>query len=736
MKIVTFPRLMKWMFFTGLALLALMTVLRLSFFLHFKPPLYSFSNCIKPLLLGLRFDLRVVCAIVLLPYLAGNSHLDYNEKNRLKAGSIIRLIIALVLLTVIILLLKNNHGGLVSIIIVFALFLLYLFWLFSTKNCDPFVNHSSKKVFRWYFFIISICLVLLYTIDFEHYDYLHQRLNASVLNYAEDAKISMSMVWQTYPVFTLILIIAGGSILLYWLIIAGLPFLKPARYSGNGIIRIVLSYVFIFLLALGIFGRLNQYPLRWSDAFSYDDDFKANLALNPVQSFLSTLQFRSSTYDIKKVKAYYPLMAQYLGVDNPDSSTLNFKRAFHPTSFVNKRNVVVVICESFSAYKSSMWGNPLNTTPFFNEMCSQGVLFDRCFTPSYGTARGIWAVITGIPDVEYPNTSSRNPAYVDQHSLINDYKGYEKFYFLGGSSSWANVRGLLTNNITGLHLYEEDSYKAKTIDVWGISDKRLFLAANDVLKEQKSPFIAVIQTADNHRPYTIPAEDEKEFEKKKYSTDSLKRFGFQSNDELNAFRYTDFSFKKFIEAAKKESYFNNTIFVFVGDHGIRGDAGSMFPKAWSIDGLTTQHVPLLFYAPSLLQPSRINKTCSQVDLLPSVSALANIPYTNTALGINLFDTVPNNSLGSDSYRSDSHRIKNVAFLYDYNIKQIGIVTDEYVYVHSLSSGNEDFRSSRNDNPLPRTSNVAEDKKTLQALSQAYYETARYILLNNRKERIK
>ncbi len=112
---------------------------------------------------------------------------------------------------------------------------------------------------------------------------------------------------------------------------------------------------------------------------------------------------------------------------------------------------------------------------------------------------------------------------------------------------------------------------------------------------------------------------------------------------MNAFRYTDFSFEKFIEAAKKEKYFNNTIFVFVGDHGIRGDAGDMFPKAWEIDGLTTQHVPLLFYSPALLSPQRIDKTCSQLDLLPSVSALAKVSFINTTLGKNLFDTVKTNT---------------------------------------------------------------------------------------------
>jgi hypothetical protein len=130
---------------------------------------------------------------------------------------------------------------------------------------------------------------------------------------------------------------------------------------------------------------------------------------------------------------------------------------------------------------------------------------------------------------------------------------------------------------------------------------------------------------------------------------------------------------------------------------------------------------LLFYSPALLKPQRFDKTCSQIDILPSVSALANISYVNTTLGKNLFDTIPNNV-----------RFKNAAFLFDPNIKQIGIVTDEYCYVHNLLSGKEDFRSAKNNLPLPKSQMVEEDKKTLQTLSQAYYETARYMLLNNKK----
>jgi hypothetical protein len=78
--------------------------------------------------------------------------------------------------------------------------------------------------------------------------------------------------------------------------------------------------------------------------------------------------------------------------------------------------------------------------------------------------------------------------------------------------------------------------------------------------------------------------------------------------------------------------------------------------------------------------------------VPSVTALAHIPFINTTLGKNLFDTI----------RVNSVRFKNAAFLFDPNLKQIGMVTDEYVYIHNLISGTEDFRSAMNNEPLQQT----------------------------------
>jgi phosphoglycerol transferase MdoB-like AlkP superfamily enzyme len=586
----------------------------------------------------------------------------------------------------------------------------------SFSSLDPF---SQKAGRRWLFFLVSLAallLVLFYCVDFAHYAYLSQRLSASVLNYLTDTGISAGVVWQTYPVMRILLVLIAGTWLIRRIIIW--IFRLIGKREDRPVSRKARAgwFVAVFLLlGLGIFGRAGQYPLRWSDAFSEGGDYQANLSLNPFQSFFSSLKFRHSGYDEAKVKAAYPVLAPYFGWD----SGYERVRAGSPGP---RPNVVLVICESFSAYKSSMWGNPLNTTPFFDSLSREGLFFDHCFTPSYGTARGVWAVVTGIPDVApATSTSSRNPAVVDQHTIINDFEGYNKFYFLGGSTSWANIRGLLTNNIRSLHLYEQEDYKAPKVDVWGISDKNLFLEATRVLRDQQQPFFAIIQTADNHRPYTIPKEDQAVFHSIRVSQDSLRKCGFASNEEMNAFRYTDFGYRTFIQTASKERFFSNTIFLFVGDHGIPGDAGDLFPKSWTADRLTAEHVPLLVYAPGFKRAGarRFSADCSQLDVLPTLAGLCHVPYRNMTLGRDLFDTIRNGG-------------REMAFIYDPDQAYIGVVKDGYFYRRGLITGKEEMASVVNNDPVPVGVSQGLVGRQMGELSEGMYETARYMLLRNKK----
>ncbi len=584
------------------------------------------------------------------------------------------------------------------------------------KPVHPFETKAGMRISLFIWFFAVIIWVLFYAFDFAHFAYLKQRLNASALNYTADAKISFSMVWESYPIVRSLLGVIAATFIICWLLkklYNVCVYIKPVSKAK----RIGWNIAAFVLLTLAIFGRVGQYPLRWSDAFSLGSDYKANLALNPMQSFFSSLSFRSATFDANKVKEAYPAMAEYLGAA-PNAEALIFNRNFTAQADSNKRtqpNVVLVICESFSFYKSSMSGNPSNTTPFFNEMCKQGIFFNRCFTPSYGTARGVWATITGLPDVSPTSTASRNPSMVNQHTIINDFQGYEKFYFIGGSASWANIRGMLENNIDSLHLYEQDSYKAAKVDVWGISDKNLFIESNKILATQSKPFFAVIQTADNHRPYTIPTEDLTSFKKLSYPTDSLAKYGFENEDEFNAFRYTDFCYQQFITAAQKEKYFDNTIFVFVGDHGIPGNANGVLPNVFTDEKLTSMHVPFLIYAPKLLKPAFLETNVSQIDVLPTIAGLCNVPYRNNGLGRDVLH----------QQKMDSSK-SNISFLFDPDQKVISIIQNNQLFKLYLNDQKEVFKSLNNQ-PADE-----KQKDAYRKMVNHFYETARYLLLNNKK----
>jgi phosphoglycerol transferase MdoB-like AlkP superfamily enzyme len=367
-------------------------------------------------------------------------------------------------------------------------------------------------------------------------------------------------------------------------------------------------------------------------------------------------------------------------------------------------------------YKSSMGGNPLNPTPFFDSLCRNGIFFDRCFTPHFSTARALFAILTGTPDAQLFKFSSRNPEAVKQHTIINVLEDYDKHYFLGGDPAFSNFEGLL-KNIKGLQMHTEGSFTSPRINVWGISDKDLFLEANKVFKSENKPFFAYIQTAGNHHPYDLSISPlDSDFKKIVVDDEELKKFGFGSLEEFNAFRYTDYCFQKFIEAAKKESYFANTIFAFVGDHGVVGNAEAMYPPVWTELRLTDEHVPLLFYAPQLLEPQKRSEVVSQIDILPTLIGMLHQPYVNTTLGRDLLDPSKKNNYAF---------ITNMA-------GRIGMVTDDYYFTRNINFPDEQLRPMHAGVILNKEQEDSVKQK-LSAFTNAFYETSRYLIMNNKKD---
>jgi hypothetical protein len=199
---------------------------------------------------------------------------------------------------------------------------------------------------------------------------------------------------------------------------------------------VVAAWVF------GIWGKMQWYPLRWSDAYFATDVWSPALGLNPVLNLADTLKNKSRGYDEAATREYYAEVASHLGVDHPDPGVLSFRREVPGRPGNGRRpNVIVILLEEAANYKTGVSGNPLQPTPNLDALAREGILFRRFYTPAFGTARSVFALVTGIPDVETHETASRNPLIVNQHTIINAFEGYEKLYFLGGSLNWGNVRG-------------------------------------------------------------------------------------------------------------------------------------------------------------------------------------------------------------------------------------------------------------------------------------------------------
>src|SRR5690606_35083481 len=290
--------------------------------------------------------------------------------------------------------------------------------------------------------------------------------NATVFRFLEDAQISTDMVWQTYPVVWITLGWLLTSVLAWFALVRleRITLDRPAKPLKKWSVAWG-SAVMVVALFLALLGRVsgvnleNPVPLRWSDAFFSGDNQVSALGLNPVLFLYDTSRVSRTPYEEDVVRRYYPAISQYLGVQEPDDQALNFQRTQAPQPYQlqaeRRPNVVFVMLESLGTSAVGAYGNPLNPTPNIDRLAKESWFFEHFYVPVTGTAKTVWASITGIPDVSREQTATRNPLITNQHTLINALEGYEKFYLIGGNSGWANMNALVRQSIDDVQLYEE-----------------------------------------------------------------------------------------------------------------------------------------------------------------------------------------------------------------------------------------------------------------------------------------
>jgi phosphoglycerol transferase MdoB-like AlkP superfamily enzyme len=588
-----------------------------------------------------------------------------------------------------------------------------------------------RRIARVYLVAALSVLLLIYIIDFGHYAYLGVRINATVLRFIEDAQISRDMVWQTYPVIW---------ISLGWLVTIALVTLALVRLERvtldrprKAIRKLSATWggtLMVVLVLLGILGRVenmnleNPVPLRWSDAFFSGNNQIAALGLNPVLFLYDTGKVGQSRYDEAQVREHYAVMANYLGVDKPDPQTLDFVRHQGPQPYKipgsRPPNVMFIMLESLGTSAVGAYGNPINPTPNLDRLATQSWFFEHFYVPVTGTAKTVWASISGVPDVTRQETATRNPLITQQNTLINAFTGYEKIYTIGGNSGWANMNALIRQSIDGVRLFEERDWKSPVVDVWGISDLDLFKETDQILQAlpKDKPFFAYVQTAGNHRPFTIPKSNDG-FEVKHPTLAEVQAAGSRSVEQYNAVRLLDFNLGRLMEIAKAGGWYENTIFVMFGDHNTRIAQIPFLAPAYEQLGLESNAVPMIIHAPGLIGTRQVKEAVGLVDLLPTVAGMAGLEFRNSGMGRDIQQPA-----------REGERVVPLV-LREGTFPLIAGVTQHYMVQMEHDGSSPTLHDLASMTPRD---NVAEKNpeefKRLSALTRAMHETSRLMLYQN------
>nr|WP_298138871.1 LTA synthase family protein [uncultured Pseudomonas sp.] len=497
----------------------------------------------------------------------------------------------------------------------------------------------------WLTALASLTL-LLGLIELTFYREFHQRLNSLVFQYlGEDPRTVLSMLWYGFPVGRYLLLWALATVLLY----VGFAWLdrrcRPASAAPNkpALQRVAmhgLAFILVLLVAVLLArGTLRQGPpLRWGDAFTTDSVFANHLGLNGTLTLIDAARNRWSPTRRNIWKATLPteqaqqtlremLLTKHDRLVDADTAAIRRISTPDPAAASPIRNVVVILMESFAGHYVGALGGQGEITPEFDKLTQEGLLFTRFLSNGTHTHQGMFATMAcfpNLPGFEYLMQQPEGSHHFSGLPQLLSERGFDDLYVYNGDFAWDNQSGFFSqqgmHNFIGRNDYVDPVFSDPT---WGVSDQDMFDRAATELaaKDPSKPFYALLQTLSNHTPYALP---------ENLPVAPVTEFG-SLNEHLTAMRYSDWALGQFFAKARQSPYFNDTLFVIVGDHGFASDQ-----QLSDID-LYRFHVPMLMIAPGLRERfgERRDIAATQIDIVPTIMGRLGLPVEHQCWGRDL-----------------------------------------------------------------------------------------------------
>ncbi len=488
----------------------------------------------------------------------------------------------------------------------------------------------DKAIINFAYFIGILIFVFTFFAEITFWEEFKRRFNFIAVDYLVYTYEVVENINQSYPLPILITVVI--------IITLGLIYLAKKKSAFNitfnnddNFKTKLLPAIFWIVLAL-IFGLLipnksaewskNRYEneLSKSGIYSFFSAFRNN-ELNYTE-FYKTNDIKTSLKNSKNIVAIKNDV--FLASKNPVSRMVN-----NVDSLQLKPNVILICIESLSANFLQKFGNKKSITPYLDTMINESVFFNNAFATGTRTIRGMEAIVLSVPPtpgrsiVKRPNNSN-----LFSIGEVFKQQGYSRTFFYGGDGYFDNMNQFFGGN--GFDIVDRgrgfmigDNFNAKRINIddnevtfenaWGVCDEDIYnkvIQQADIAHKKNKPFFNFIMTTSNHRPYTYP--------KNKIDIPS-------GTSRAGAVKYTDFAIKKFINNAKKKSWFKNTVFVIMADHCASSAGRSELDVA-------NYHIPAWIYNLPNTPTNEISTLSSQIDVFPTLFGYLNWTYKSNLFG--------------------------------------------------------------------------------------------------------
>jgi len=370
--------------------------------------------------------------------------------------------------------------------------------------------------------------------------------------------------------------------------------IKPLPQLMYGMVSIPLLMGILFLFARG---GLQPIPIN-TDAAIYTTNYVANdLSINSTYFFAKSFMLYRRT----NIDEYMPQIAQE---DKTQIEEMLFNYPQEHENFIfntQRPNFVFIILESWTANAIGSLTQTESATPHFDKLSEEGLFFTNIYGVSGTSEIGNAAILSGYPGIPEISITMQADKHRKIPSLNQHLKqwGYKSGYLFSGDLKYGNIGGYLSDH--GFDFVEDEKTFPKTLKKGKLNyyDQDLYSLLVKKINKLPEPFFQCAFTGSTHSPYDYPNPEKHQL------------FGGVEGNFLNSLHYADSCLAVFINEAKKQSWYKNTVFVLVADHGHASNIQQNPSES------AYNRIPLLFFGQPLKNEYRGKKITvvgSQLDI--------------------------------------------------------------------------------------------------------------------------